>query len=79
MKVVEVIAAIRKDSRRSACRRSLPGNAFGAGTNRGGCNSQVPLLKEGRFVANLNVHDRVRRTWRDAEVSLIEAIADQSR
>jgi PAS domain S-box-containing protein len=36
----------------------------------------VPLLKDSRFVASLAVHDRMRRTWTDAEVAMIEAVAD---
>lgn len=38
----------------------------------------VPLLKDGRFIANLNVHQQVPRSWSDAEVALIEAIADHT-
>ena len=38
----------------------------------------VPLLKDGCFVANLNVHQRVPRAWSDAEVSLVEAVADHT-
>ena len=43
-----------------------------------GAAISVPLLKDGRFVANLNVHARAPRAWSDADVALIEAIADQT-
>lgn len=38
----------------------------------------VPLLKSGRFVANMNVHQRARRAWTDAEVDLVEAVAERT-
>jgi GAF domain-containing protein len=38
----------------------------------------VPLLKEGRFAANLNVHSKHPRLWSADEVSLIEAVAERT-
>ncbi len=38
----------------------------------------VPLLKDGQFVVNLNVHGSAPRSWTDAEVELIEAIAERT-
>jgi signal transduction histidine kinase/CheY-like chemotaxis protein len=37
----------------------------------------VPLLKDGRLVANFNVYQSVPRDWTDAEVELIEAVAER--
>jgi PAS domain-containing protein len=38
----------------------------------------VPLVKAGALVALLFVHHREPRTWSEAEVALIEAVADQT-
>ncbi|HLM54433.1 MAG TPA: PAS domain S-box protein, partial [Pseudoxanthomonas sp.] len=38
----------------------------------------VPLLKNERLVANLNVHQDRPRAWTDAEVQLIEAVAERT-
>lgn len=38
----------------------------------------VPLIKEGRFVANLNVHFKNPRLWTADEVGLIEAVAERT-
>jgi PAS domain S-box-containing protein len=38
----------------------------------------VPLLKDGRFVANLNVHHRAPHDWTDDEVALVEAVAERT-
>jgi PAS domain S-box-containing protein len=38
----------------------------------------VPLLKNGRFVANLNVHHRTAHDWTDDEVALVEAVAERT-
>lgn len=38
----------------------------------------VPLIKEGNFAANLNVHSRTSRAWTDAEIDLIEAVAERT-
>jgi PAS domain S-box-containing protein len=38
----------------------------------------VPLHKEGRFLANLNVHHAAPRAWTDAEVALIEEVAERT-
>jgi PAS domain S-box-containing protein len=38
----------------------------------------VPLLKEGRLVASLNVVESSPRTWTDAEVALVESVADHT-
>jgi PAS domain S-box-containing protein len=38
----------------------------------------VPLVKDGRFVLNLNVHQSRPRAWTDAEVELIEAVAERT-
>jgi PAS domain S-box-containing protein len=38
----------------------------------------VPLFRGGRFVVNLNVHQRSPRAWTDAEVELIEAVAERT-
>jgi PAS domain S-box-containing protein len=38
----------------------------------------VPLVKDGQFVLNLNVHQTQPRLWLDAEVELIEAVADRT-
>lgn len=37
----------------------------------------VPLIKEGRFVAGMTVHVRERREWTPAEVALIEETAER--
>ncbi len=38
----------------------------------------VPLIKEGRFAANLNVHFKHPRIWSADEVGLIEAVAERT-
>jgi PAS domain S-box-containing protein len=38
----------------------------------------VPLVKDGCFVLSLNVHQSVPRAWTDAEVELIEAVAERT-
>lgn len=38
----------------------------------------VPLVKEGRLVANLNVHSKHPRLWAADEVSLVEAVAERT-
>jgi GAF domain-containing protein len=38
----------------------------------------VPLLKHGRLLGNFNVHDSAPRAWTDAEVALIEAVAERT-
>ncbi len=38
----------------------------------------VPLFKDGRFAVNLNVHQDRPRAWTDAEVKLIEAVAERT-
>ncbi|RYY94166.1 MAG: PAS domain S-box protein [Comamonadaceae bacterium] len=38
----------------------------------------VPLLKNGRFVANINVHQSRARDWTPAEVELIEVVAERA-
>ncbi len=37
----------------------------------------VPLLVGGRFVVNLNVHQHAPRAWTDAEVTLVEEVAER--
>ncbi|MCX6925678.1 MAG: transporter substrate-binding domain-containing protein [Verrucomicrobia bacterium] len=41
-------------------------------------NLNVPLLKDGRPVALLAVHQKVSRQWSDAEVSLVEETAERT-
>ena len=38
----------------------------------------VPLVKDGRFVANLNVHSREPHDWTAAEIELAEAVASRT-
>lgn len=38
----------------------------------------VPLFKDGRFAVDLNVHQDRPRAWSDAEVELIEAVAERT-
>jgi PAS domain S-box-containing protein len=38
----------------------------------------VPLVKDGRFVLNLNVHRTEPHAWTDAEVELIKAVAERT-
>jgi PAS domain S-box-containing protein len=38
----------------------------------------VPLVKDDRFILNLNVHQAEPRTWTAAEVELIEAVAERT-
>ena len=38
----------------------------------------VPLLKNGCLLGNFNVHQAVPRVWTDAEVALIEAVAERT-
>jgi PAS domain S-box-containing protein len=38
----------------------------------------VPLFKDARFVVNLNVHHSTPDVWTDAEVELIEAVAERT-
>lgn len=38
----------------------------------------VPLIKDGRFVANLNVHQAAPRPWTADEVALIEEVAEHT-
>lgn len=38
----------------------------------------VPLIKDGNLVVNLNVHQSTSRLWTDAEVRLIEAVAERT-
>lgn len=38
----------------------------------------VPLIKDGRFVAALVVHQRAPRLWTDAEIALIEEVAERT-
>jgi PAS domain S-box-containing protein len=38
----------------------------------------VPLIKEGKLVMNLSVHQVAPRQWRDAEIALIEATAERT-
>ena len=38
----------------------------------------VPLLKSGCLLGNFNVHQSVPRVWTDAEVELIEAVAERT-
>lgn len=38
----------------------------------------VPLLKNGRFVATLNVHQSQARDWTDDEVEIIEVVAERT-
>jgi PAS domain S-box-containing protein len=38
----------------------------------------VPLFRGERFVVNLNVHQRAPRAWTNAEVELIEAVAERT-
>jgi PAS domain S-box-containing protein len=38
----------------------------------------VPLIKDGRFVANLNVHQATPRPWTRDEVRLIEEVAERT-
>ncbi len=38
----------------------------------------VPLVKDGRFIANLNVHQSHPRAWTDDEVALIETVAERT-
>jgi PAS domain S-box-containing protein len=57
-----------------ATTNSLPAlDAIGAGAL-----VSVPLIKDGRFAANLNVHSRGTRLWTAAEVELIEAVAERT-
>jgi GAF domain-containing protein len=37
----------------------------------------VPLRKDGALTGNLNVHHRLPRGWTDAEVELVEAVAER--
>ncbi len=38
----------------------------------------VPLLRDGALVADLNLHQASARVWTDAEIDLIEAVADRT-
>ena len=40
--------------------------------------ASVPLVRDGRFVANLNVHQSRPRAWTKAEVELIETVAERT-
>ena len=43
-----------------------------------GAMMSVPLVKEGRFAANLNVHSRATRDWTPLEIELVEAVAERT-
>jgi PAS domain S-box-containing protein len=43
-----------------------------------GALMSVPLVRDGRFVANLNVHQDRPRAWTDAEVELVETVAERT-